>query len=330
MKATRVLSVRLEVSPSGPFRVPSGDDVSPAQLDRLADSVAQGSVLCVTGAGCSTESGIPDYRSPHGSYSLGYKPMTHMDFMKRDAQRSRYWARSYVTWPAFQLRRPNECHKGVAALQEMGLVSSVITQNVDGLHGTEGIVDLHGRLDKVVCMDCGTESSRNVWQADLATYNPTVAVDETMELNRSDGDSEIGKELERSFRVPPCRACASLMTKPHVVLFGDTVPKLRVEHCHSLVERSSSVLVLGTSLEVYSSWRFVKAAVALGRPVNIVNIGSTRADDLATEKVAARVGSVLPRLHEVLRARLAEGGGGPSSSGGAQCLAVEQQHAASA
>eukprot|EP01061_Rhynchopus_euleeides_P021238 TRINITY_DN3462_c0_g2_i1.p1 TRINITY_DN3462_c0_g2~~TRINITY_DN3462_c0_g2_i1.p1 ORF type:complete len:300 (+),score=86.78 TRINITY_DN3462_c0_g2_i1:132-1031(+) len=284
--------------------VPNGQDVTAYgdSLARVAESLSKGGALCVTGAGCSTESGIPDYRSPGGSYSVGYKPMTHQQFMKSEYQRRRYWARAYLAWPSFDARIPNDCHQGLLRLQDAGVVGHIITQNVDGLHRGRRVVDLHGRLDQVICMDCRRTTPREEWHADTSLYNPELAtqLDPTASLDRSDGDAEVGVDVIENFRVPPCRSCCGLRTKPHVVLFGDSVPLPRVERCYELVRASSSVVVCGSSLAVFSSWRFVKEAARLGLPIHIINIGKTRADELAAEKIEARAGDAVSSLAALL------------------------------
>ena len=280
--------------------VPFGKDITDLNgpLARIIDTLDAGKVLCITGAGCSTESGIPDYRSPNGSYSVGYKPMTHAQFMRSEAQRKRYWVRAFLSWPSFGSKQQNECHTGLHALQTRGHIEHIITQNVDGLHGREGVTDLHGRLDEVRCMDCGHVSSRAQWHNDTIAHNPELAarLDPSLPLDRSDGDAEVGDGDIDAFKVPPCRECGGLMTKPNVVLFGDTVPHSRVDACYDLVGDAKSVLVCGTSLAVFSSWKFIKRAQERSLPVTIINIGPTRADAIATAKIDVRVGEALPIL----------------------------------
>jgi NAD-dependent SIR2 family protein deacetylase len=247
----------------------------------------------------STESGIPDYRGPTGA-ARPSSPMTYQVFTGDPVARRRYWARSHLGWHVVGEARPNAGHVAVARLQAAGLLSGVVTQNVDGLHqaaGARDVVDLHGRLDAVVCLDCGRRSSRaglaarlteanRDWQAEVLAVHP-------------DGDVSVPDEDLEAFRVVPCAVCGGVL-KPDVVFFGENVPRDRVQHAFGLVERARALLVLGSSLTVMSGYRFVLRAAKLGLPVAVVNQGATRGDAQAALRVDAPLGTVLPALADAL------------------------------
>jgi NAD-dependent SIR2 family protein deacetylase len=266
-----------------------------AALDTLTDLVAAGDVLVLTGAGISTESGIPDYRGP-SSTARRASPMTFQTFTGDPTARRRYWARSHLGWQLIGAARPNRGHRAVAALQEHGLLTGVITQNVDGLHqvaGARDVTDLHGRLDRVRCLGCGCLSDRAELHARLAAANEdwrAVAVG----VN-PDGDVDLPDSALDGFRTVECVACTGVL-KPDVVFFGETVPPERVVDCYERLARSRSLLVLGSSLTVMSGHRFVLRAARDGSPVAIVNQGATRGDRYATVTVDAPLGTVLPAV----------------------------------
>ena len=265
-------------------------------IDRLRELLATGGVVVLSGAGISTESGIPDYRGPSGQLRARL-PMTVQEFMASAAARRRYWARSYVGWRRIAHAQPNTGHLAVAALQRRGAVSGVITQNVDGLHqaaGTRDVIELHGGLDHVVCLDCGARSPRSELDERLAAVNGEFAT-EIAELN-PDGDVELADELVASFVLVGCECCGSDLLKPDVVFFGENVPRPRVARCFELVERASSLLVLGSSLTVMSGLRFVHRAAAGAIPVAIVNQGTTRGDEYADVRLDGPLGEVLAAL----------------------------------
>jgi NAD-dependent SIR2 family protein deacetylase len=261
----------------------------------LADLVAAGDVAVLSGAGLSTESGIPDYRGPSGS-ARRRTPMTFQAFTGSEAARRRYWARSHLGWRVIARAQPNAGHAAVARLQQVGVLSGVITQNVDGLHTAAGgrdVVELHGNLDRVVCLHCGDRSGRALLDERLRDANPTWTA-QVGALN-ADGDVELADDALDGFRVVGCLLCGGVL-KPDVVFFGETVPADRVQACFALVERSRALLVLGSSLTVMSGYRFVLRAARTGVPVAIVNCGPTRGDDKATVRVDAPLGEVLPAL----------------------------------
>ncbi|PZA23318.1 NAD-dependent protein deacetylase [Modestobacter versicolor] len=263
----------------------------------LADLLADGGALVLSGAGLSTDSGIPDYRGVTGSLRR-HTPMTWQTFTRDPRGRHRYWARSFVGWRQIGEARPNDGHRAVAALQQCGAVGEVITQNVDGLHqaaGARDVVELHGGLDRTVCLGCGDVADRAALDVRLRAANPGFRPDVTDEVN-PDGDVELPDEALDGFVMVDCLACGGGPLKPDVVFFGETVPRDRVDHCFGLVERARSLLVLGSSLTVMSGYRFVIAAAKRGIPVAIVNSGPTRGDAKADVKVDAPLGAVLPEL----------------------------------
>ena len=272
-----------------------------AGVDGLADLLADGGALVLSGAGLSTDSGIPDYRGVTGSLRR-HTPMTYQTFTRDPRGRHRYWARSYIGWRQIATATPNAGHRAVAALQRAGAVGEVITQNVDGLHqagGARDVLELHGGLDRTVCLGCGDVADRAALDVRLREANPGFRPDATDGADdqvNPDGDVELPEEALDGFVMVDCLACGGGPLKPDVVFFGETVPRDRVDHCFSLVDRASSLLVLGSSLTVMSGYRFVIAAAKRGIPVAIVNSGPTRGDAKATLKLDAPLGAVLPEL----------------------------------
>ena len=267
-----------------------------AGIDALRSFVADHPRLFVlTGAGISTASGIPDYRDRDGGWKRK-PPVTFQAFTGDAATRSRYWARSLVGWRRFGTAKPNEAHLALARLERAGHVVQLVTQNVDGLHeaaGSREAVDLHGRLDRVRCLGCERRVPRAHFQRALECLNPDwIALDA---LDAPDGDAELeGLPFER-FVVPGCEACGGLL-KPDVVFFGEAVPRERVERAFAALERSDAMLVVGSSLMVYSGYRFARAAVHAGKPVAAINLGRTRADELLALKIEADCATVLRAL----------------------------------
>ncbi len=249
-------------------------------------------LFVLTGAGCSTASGIPDYRDADGEWKRG-RPIMLLDFLADEHARKRYWARSLVGWRRMHAARPNAAHRALAALEAQGRVTLLVTQNVDGLHqaaGSRNIVDLHGRVDVVRCLQCGTELPRERVQSEIVTRNPSFATLDA--LLAPDGDAALDDVDFAAFEVPVCALCGGLL-KPDVVFFGESVPGERVQRAFAAVERADAMLVVGSSLMVYSGYRFVQAMAALGRPIAAVNLGHTRADDLFALKVTARCADAL-------------------------------------
>ena len=265
-------------------------------MERLVDLVSRGGVVVLSGAGISTESGIPDYRGPTGATMRRHAPMTHQSFVRDPDARRRYWARSHVGWRIMRTAQPNSGHRAVADLEAAGIVAGVITQNVDGLHqaaGSQRVVDLHGRLDRVMCLQCGARCTRE--DVDLRLGEVNAQWRTTVLAHNPDGDVDIpDADLDR-FTLVDCTACGGPL-KPDVVYFGDSVPRDRVEESYALIDAASAVLVLGTSLHVYSGRRFTVRAVERGIPVAVVNQGPTRADDDAAVRIEAPLGSTLSML----------------------------------
>ncbi|MEU5692986.1 NAD-dependent protein deacetylase [Actinosynnema sp. NPDC020468] len=271
-------------------------------LTPVVDVVAGRGVLVLSGAGLSTESGIPDYRGAEGSLRK-HTPMTYEEFTGSEHGRRRYWARSHLGWRTIARAHPNDGHRAVAALQHDGYLSGVVTQNVDGLHqagGARDVVELHGSLDRVVCLTCRATSPREELDRRFREANPAFAG--TASRINPDGDVDLPDADVAGFRLVGCADCATGVLKPDVVFFGENVPKARVEHCYDLVDRSTALLVLGSSLTVMSGLRFVRRAALAGKPVVIVNRGVTRGDEHATALVDLPLGEALTAL----RARLAE------------------------
>lgn len=262
-------------------------------MDRLVELMGFGGVVTLTGAGISTDSGIPDYRGASGAALRRHAPMTFREFTHDPEARHRYWARSHAGWPIMRSARPNPGHVALARLERDGIVASVITQNVDGLHGAAGsrrVIDLHGRLDRVTCLSCGSITAREEVRARLDAANPGWAPEP--DQRNPDGDVDLTAEQVASFRMVDCAACQGPL-KPDVVYFGESVPKERVARSYESVDAASALLVLGSSLHVYSGRRFVMRAAERGIPVAIVNIGPTRGDDLASIRVEGSVSEVL-------------------------------------
>jgi NAD-dependent SIR2 family protein deacetylase len=259
----------------------------------LASLIAGGDVVVLSGAGLSTDSGIPDYRGETGR-ARNATPMTFQEFIGSPEARQRYWARSHLGWRHVAHARPNAGHVAVAQLQEQGIVSGVVTQNVDGLHtagGARDVLELHGALSRVVCLQCGDLTARAALRDRLTEANPSFT-DRELPL-KPDGDVDL--EDVAAFVVVDCVVCGGVL-KPDVVFFGESVPRDRVDRAYALVDAARCLLVLGSSLTVMSGYRFVLHASRLGVPVAVVNQGPTRGDALATVKLDAPLGEVLPAL----------------------------------
>ncbi|MAQ93165.1 MAG: NAD-dependent deacetylase [Rhodothermaceae bacterium] len=273
----------------------------PADLDALVDLLRDRRLAVLAGAGISTESGIPDYRGPETRH-IERRPVQYDDFVRDAAARQRYWARASRGWARMTGARPNDGHRALATLEAAGRVEGVITQNVDGLHqaaGSERVVELHGALDRVVCLGCDARQSRQSVQAQIAARNPGW-VDLGAETGRVAPDGDVEIEAGGAAFVPPaCPACGGVL-KPDVVFFGESVPKPRVAEAAGMVSRADALLVVGSSLAVYSGYRFVRQAEKEGTPVAIVTLGETRGHRHAAVAVDARLGDVLPALADAL------------------------------
>jgi NAD-dependent SIR2 family protein deacetylase len=270
----------------------------------LVDVITAGRVLILSGAGLSTESGIPDYRGPTG-LARRAQPMTYQVFTGSAAARRRYWARSYLGWRHIARAAPNDGHRAVAELCHRGLLTGIITQNVDGLHqaaGAFGVTELHGSLHRVVCLSCGQRSARTELERRLEAANPgwDARLATSVSVSpRPDGDVVLDDEATESFQVVDCSACHGVL-KPDVVFFGENVPRPRAQACYALVERSRALVVLGSSLTVMSGFRYVRHAAGLQRPVVIVNQGATRGDAYASATLDTPLGPTLTGLVSAL------------------------------
>jgi NAD-dependent SIR2 family protein deacetylase len=271
-------------------------------IAEVADVVAGGGVVVLSGAGLSTESGIPDYRGEAGSLRR-HTPMTYQDFVATAAARQRYWARSHLGWRTIARATPNAGHLAVARLRAQGYLSGVITQNVDGLHqaaGTADAVELHGSLARVICLTCGKPTPREELDERLRSANPHFAA--TATRVNPDGDVDMDEDAVRGFHLVDCATCTNGILKPDVVFFGENVPPARVSQCYDLVDNATALLVLGSSLTVMSGLRFVRRAAEARKPVLIVNQGGTRGDRYATTRVNRPLGQALTELTDLLTA----------------------------
>ena len=256
-------------------------------------------LLALTGAGCSTEAGIPDYRDANGAWKRN-EPMRFQLFVADALARKRYWARSMLGWRTMASARPTAAHRALADLERAGHIELLVTQNVDGLHNAAGsaqVVDLHGRIDTVCCLGCGARSPRLALQHELMQRNPQWAALDAQ--TAPDGDADLESQDFAQFDVPPCAQCGGML-KPDVVFFGESVPRERVAAVREALAKADAMLVVGSSLMVYSGFRFVEDAVAAGKPVAVVNMGRTRADAVLSIKLEHEVGAALQALTERL------------------------------
>ena len=249
-------------------------------------------LLILTGAGCSTDSGIPDYRDENGAWK-NKQPVQFRDFVADVNVRKRYWARSMAGWTRISVAKPNAAHIALAQLQQQGLVHLIITQNVDGLHQKAGdgkILDLHGRLESVVCINCGASETRKQFQDKLERHNQSfTGASYTI---APDGDAELMNSDFSGFYIPPCQVCDGIL-KPDVVFFGESVPKSRLNIALEELARAAGLLVIGSSLMVYSGYRFCKIALETNKPVAVINLGHTRADGKLQLKIEHSCAKVL-------------------------------------
>jgi len=269
------------------------------ELSRLATLITGGDTLVLTGAGISTGSGIPDYRGPTGTHR-GDRPITLPEFMSSSLVQQMYWARSHIGWERFRKAAPNAAHRAVTALEHAGALTHVVTQNVDGLHhaaGTTHVTELHGRLNTVICMDCGTVSARERLAVRLAAANPQfhAEISAPSQALRPDGDIQLHADDVAGFRLVACEACGGVL-KPNVVMFGEHIPGRRYQDALQHINDARALLVLGSSLAVGSGYRFVLNAVKRGIPVAIVTRGVTRGDRHAAITIDADLCALLPAL----------------------------------
>lgn len=270
------------------------------EIADLAERLKAGPALVLSGAGLSTESGIPDYRSPE-ALARPREPMRYQAFVAEEAARQHYWARSHVGWRSMRSVEPNAGHHAVTELQRLGVVTAVLTQNVDGLHqraGSSNVVELHGSLARVRCLNCRRAEPMASFQRRLQHLNPGYAL-RAAQLN-PDGDVELDETDTRGFRLANCLNCGGPL-KTDVVFFGENVPAAVVDQAWQLLDDAESLLVLGSSLTVFSGYRFAERAHRDGKEVLIINDGPTRADELAALKLEGRLGVLLPALVTELR-----------------------------
>ncbi|MGI9283948.1 MAG: NAD-dependent protein deacetylase [Pseudomonadales bacterium] len=271
----------------------------PTTLSELATFAQQHPRLWVlTGAGVSTDSGIPAYRDHSGRW-LRSDPIQHQDFVHNHAARQRYWARSLLGWQYVQRAQPNAAHTALAAMEKTRRISQLVTQNVDGLHqaaGSQAVIDLHGSLQRVICLQCDAKSARTDMQRRLVATNPKLS--ESVSRMRPDGDADVDALDLAKVTVPNCQTCDGIL-KPDVVFFGASVPKPRVQQALDSLTAADALLVIGSSLQVFSGYRFCKAAQQLGKPIAIINQGVTRADAIATLKIELNCGTALSELNRV-------------------------------
>lgn len=256
-------------------------------------------MFVLTGAGCSTDSGIPDYRDENGLWKTK-EPMRYQTFVGSELARKRYWARAMVGWARVRAASPNDAHQALAVLEHRSKVDCLVTQNVDGLHeraGSRRFIDLHGRLDRVRCLGCEARSSRDEMQERLHEANPDWSFAPHRDgeaIPAPDGDAHLEGDFAR-FELPTCRACGGVL-KPDVVFFGESVPRPRLDAAMTAVDEADLFFVVGSSMMVWSGYRFFRRARERGIPTAAVNLGRTRADDELDYKIAEPCGAVLRRL----------------------------------
>lgn len=269
-------------------------------LDTLHRAMAERRFVVLTGAGISTSSGIPDYRDSEG-VRRGKAPMMYQEFLATPQARRRYWARAMLGWPRVRIAQPNQAHLALATLQQRERISGLITQNVDTLHdqaGSHDVIELHGSLHRVLCLDCLQHSGRDVIQHVMEVENPYLAGVDAVQA--PDGDTLLDPAFEERFRVPRCPHCSGERLKPDVVFFGENVAPPTAAKAMAAVEHAEGLLVVGSSLMAYSAFRLCKAMVEQGKPVIAVNLGKTRGDELLQVKIEASCEHLLPLLVERL------------------------------
>ncbi|WP_122700632.1 NAD-dependent protein deacetylase [Pseudomonas viridiflava] len=269
-------------------------------LDTLLQAMADDKFLILTGAGISTPSGIPDYRDSDGM-RRGRQPMMYQEFLAAPESRRRYWARAMLGWPRVRQARPNAAHEALATLQQRGRISALITQNVDTLHdqaGSHDVIELHGSLHRVLCLDCGQRSERDAIQQQMETHNPYLSGVDAVQA--PDGDTLLDPAFEARFQVPRCPHCAGERMKPDVVFFGENVAQPTAARALAAAENAAGLLVVGSSLMAYSAFRLCRVIAERGKPLMAINLGKTRADDLLDLKIEGSCEELLPWLVEEL------------------------------
>lgn len=264
-------------------------------LDRLTAFLSSlGKVVCLTGAGCSLASGIPTYRTENGDWQ-GRNPINHQDFLKTFETRQRYWARSFMGWPLMSNAQPNPAHRALTDLVTLGKIKTLITQNVDSLHeqtGLTAVQHLHGDLAQVTCLVCGASEPRTQLQTRLAKLNAHLELDGEI---KPDGDAEISPEIIQHFKIAHCLLCSGTL-KPNVVFFGGQVDPALVQSIYRSIEQADALWVIGSSLKLFSGYRFCRHAVACGKPIVLLNPGWTRADPIAALKIVQQAEIILPKV----------------------------------
>jgi len=266
------------------------------QLDRLEQLMTHQPFVVLTGAGISTPSGIPDYRDNQG-VRRGRQPMMYQEFLSAPESRRRYWARAMLGWPRVRLAQPNVAHEALASLQSTRRISALITQNVDTLHdqaGSHDVIELHGSLHRVLCLDCGQRSERDSIQRLMVAQNPYLAGVDAVQA--PDGDTLLDPAFEARFQVPHCPLCAGERMKPDVVFFGENVAQVTAAKAMAAVEKAAGLLVVGSSLMAYSAFRLCRAVADQGKPLMAINLGKTRADEILDLKIEASCEQLLPLL----------------------------------
>ncbi|XP_070151244.1 NAD-dependent protein deacylase Sirt4 isoform X2 [Polyergus mexicanus] len=279
--------------------VPRCDPTRIEDVIRLKEFIDKHHRLCIlTGAGISTESGIPDYRSAEvGLYARSnHKPVLYKEFCNSDAIRRRYWARNYIGWSRFSSLKPNVTHKILKDLEYVGKVGCIVTQNVDNLHskaGSKEVIELHGTAFRVMCLNCDHKICRYELQEVFQKLNPSMIA--ITQMIRPDGDVELSQAQVEDFNVPACDNCGGIL-KPDIIFFGDNVPRNIVQNVKNNVENSDALLILGTTLTTFSAYRIVLQAIEANKPIAIVNIGKTRADEFVNLRVEGRCGDILSKV----------------------------------
>ncbi|WP_456026563.1 NAD-dependent protein deacetylase [Pseudomonas capeferrum] len=269
-------------------------------LDTLHRAMAERRFVVLAGAGISTSSGIPDYRDSEG-VRRGKAPMMYQEFLATPQARRRYWARAMLGWPRVRVAQPNKAHLALATLQQRERISGLITQNVDTLHdqaGSHDVIELHGSLHRVLCLDCQQRSERDVIQRVMEDQNPYLAGVDAVQA--PDGDTLLDPAFEERFQVPHCPHCNGQRLKPDVVFFGENVAQATAAKAMAAVQQAEGLLVVGSSLMAYSAFRLCKATVEQGKPVIAINLGKTRGDELLQVKIEASCERLLPLLVERL------------------------------
>ncbi|XP_071944041.1 NAD-dependent protein lipoamidase sirtuin-4, mitochondrial-like [Antedon mediterranea] len=292
-------SVEVQAERKSNLFVPPSSPINENDLNKVQNFIDKTKKLFVlTGAGLSTESGIPDYRSEGvGLYARSNsRPMQYKTFLQSAERRRQYWARNFVGWMRYKSFVPNTSHMALSVWEKRGKIDWLATQNVDGLHlkaGSERVTELHGSLHRVNCLSCNNVTDRNIFQEKLLKLNPDFITKQG--AMGPDGDTLLSEDEMKNFDVPECEVCGGIL-KPNIVFFGDNVEKTIVGYLMNQVEKADGILCAGSSLEVYSGYRFALAAKKWNKPIAIINIGPTRADHLATLKIEAKLGDILPEL----------------------------------